>query len=238
MGKVARIDLDKCCRSNEYYETVMYASEHKEVKGMNQLLFKLCSEGEAYKKDITAIIESERETEKKKYMLYRKCYITRKICWCLMIGLALLWGFLNLLFDIVNMHSGTDGTLLMFSYLVGIAFFGFLAALIAENISAKNYADYANEIEEKTGNKTTLFLKSVKNYHITADNMYLGSLDPAHREMVLMHREQTAHNKKMLRLENERNKKTKQMLDEQRRTRRAQEELLDIEKERERRYHQ
>lgn len=238
MRKATRIDLDKCCRSNEYNKTVMYANEHKEVKGMKQLLFKLCSEGEEYIKDITAIGESERETEGKKYMLYRKWYIARKICLCFMIGFTLLWYFLNLLFDIVNMHSKTDGILLMFSYLVLIACFGFLAALIGEKIHLKNYNDYANEIRARIENKNALFLKTVKEYYSIADSMYLNSLDPAHREMVLMHREQIAHNEEMLRLENERNRQAKQMLEEQRRTRRAQENLLDIEKERERRYHQ
>ena len=65
--------------------------------------------------------------------------------------------------------------------------------------------------------------------------MYLLSLDTTHRELVLLRRQQEAHNQDMLRLEKERRKAEKERLEEQRRAREATEKLLSIEIEREKR---
>lgn len=65
--------------------------------------------------------------------------------------------------------------------------------------------------------------------------MYLLSLDTTHRELVLLRRQQEAHNQDMLQLEKERQKAEKERLEEQRRAREATEELLSIEIEREKR---
>lgn len=47
------------------------------------------------------------------------------------------------------------------------------------------------------------------------DDFYLASLDPSHREMVLMRREQAGHMKKMECMEQERQRKEDELLKEQ-----------------------
>lgn len=68
------------------------------------------------------------------------------------------------------------------------------------------------------------------------DTLYLRSLDPSHREMVLMRREQAEHNRKQEELEEERVRLENERLREAEKTRKAQEKLLKIEEEREKRY--
>lgn len=53
------------------------------------------------------------------------------------------------------------------------------------------------------------------------DDLYLASLAPSHREMVLMRREQAEHMKKMERMEQERQRREDELLEEQVKARKA-----------------
>lgn len=97
------------------------------------------------------------------------------------------------------------------------------------------YKRYIELVSNKLNNLGNGFIRTSIDYYDAIDNLYLLSLDTTHRELVLLRRQQEAHNQDMLRLEKERQKAEKERLEEQRRAREATEKLLSIEIEREKR---
>ena len=65
------------------------------------------------------------------------------------------------------------------------------------------------------------------------DYIYLGSLEPAHREAVLARRDQERHHQEMMEAQARHHQRVEE---EQRKIRKSQEELLQIERTRENRY--
>ena len=112
----------------------------------------------------------------------------------------------------------------------------FIVSKMMKHWYGKLYAQYIEGIASAINRLGDGFTRTSLGYYDAIDNLYLESLDPTHREMILLRRQQELHNQDMLRLERERQKAEEQHLKEQQRTRQATEELLAIEKERERRY--
>lgn len=73
----------------------------------------------------------------------------------------------------------------------------------------------------------------IKGIYKEIDTLYLATLDPAHREAVLMRRDQERHHREMMNAQQEHNQA---MVEEQRKILQTQEEILQIEREREERY--
>lgn len=231
-----RYNLDRCYRFNEYNEAISYANRYMDIKGMNELGLNLKQTAEKYKKDIAEIVNPRRETEERKYNQWGIWNRIKDICKWITIGLVSLAVFtkiINIFINIGNMALEYIFLLCVLFTIVAIPLF--LVAKAGEFICRMNYIHYVNPIKEEIDIQNSLFAEESRSIYRAMDNLYLYSLDASHREMVLMHREQIEHNKKMERMEKERQRKEDERLQEQKRARKAQERLLEIEEERERR---
>lgn len=229
-----RYDLDKCCRFNEYNEAFRFGNRYIEIEGIKGQHSKLIKAGEKYKKEIASIVEPEREVEEKKYKIWEMWYKIKNICMWISIGLPLLALITFVLRGITNMPERLYTVLLFLSSFVIIAFPAFLVTKTGEVICRVVYNRYVEKIQAKVSSSDSAFSAEVRSIYGMMDTLYLRSLDPTHREMVLMHREQAEHNKQIMRMERERQMRENERLQEERRTRRAQERLLEIAEERER----
>lgn len=233
-GIIPRCDFDKCRRFNEYNEAFRFANKYIDIGGMKEQRLKIVKAGEKYEKDIEAIVKPKREAEESKYKLWEKWYMAKNICMWITIGLFLLAIFTALLMAIISPPPILYDILLLLSACVIIALPAFLVAKAGECICAGAYNRYVSKIQTEIYARNKFFSEEARSIYEAMDTLYLRSLDPAHREMVLMHREQTEHNKEIMRMEKVRQMKEDERLQEERRTRRAQERLLAIEEERER----
>lgn len=107
---------------------------------------------------------------------------------------------------------------------------------IKSNVMKKKYDSYIYELKCESRQITARYEREVNSLQSKIDNLYLYSLEPAHREVVLMRRDQERQHQERMLIEQERLNSQKAMEEEQRRSRQAQEELLHIEREREERY--
>ena len=247
--QIVRCDLDKCYRVNEYNEAIDYALKNSNIVGMEKTIEKLNKEKNIYKQDIANLIEPERETENEMYLLWEKWNKAKDGCFKIVLGLIggtiLCWILSAFLWSGLSLLGLIDVVLSIIMFLV------FWVIKVIELICGNKYDRYINKIMSKIIARNKIFGQDMNRYYEEIDNLYLQSLDPAHREMVLMRREQDKYNQEMMRLEQERlslerervhiekerQKEEKAAREEARQnakeSRRVQERLLQIEEDRE-----
>lgn len=252
---LVRYDLDRIYRYSEYNKTIDYAKKYIDVNGVREQVQRLQTESEIYEKDIKNIAEPEREAEERKYHVWATWFKVKKICIWVTLGLivcavinSILWdylpSFLNRLLDKLSLPL-----ILLIPALIVIK--------VGEWICKNNYSSYVSKINTKINARNDNFEKTARAYYATIDNLYLTSLDPLQREMVLMRREQAkrdeqyqkemkAMREENMRLQNELRNELRNMekdrLQEAKQARVAQEQamrsydrMLQIEEDRERR---
>lgn len=247
--KIVRCDLDRCYRFNEYNKAMDYANKNMNVEGVREQIQKLQNEKEIYISNVKNITEPERETENQKYASWEKWNGRWNICIRITIPLLIIIILNNVLSFILPeiIHN----ILRILGFLIYIMVPASLVTLAATHGCESSYNRYKADIIQRINNINASFSNRFNEYYRQIDNLYLCSLDPTHREMVIMHREQTKYNEEMLRLERERNQlekeRNEQMLrlekerhalekermQETKRTRQATEDMLQIERDRE-----
>lgn len=232
--KITRYDLEKSYRFNEYNETISYAKQHRNVKGVKEQMEKLNGEKDNYVKSIKKIVEDERETEDKKYRMWEWAFKTGEISKWIMIG-AVICFFTGIIFE-KALPRMLANILALCSVLALLMFFAFIMAKACAWFFGELYKKYINKVMGMTGALNTVFMRTAQKYYEEIDGLYLLSLDPTHREMVEMRRDQERHHQEMLRLEKERVRSEAERAKEQRRMSEMQERMLAIEEEREQRY--
>lgn len=242
-------DFEKYLNFNEYNETMRYANKNIEVKGVSEQIQNLMNEKENYISNVKNIINTEREKGNQKYQLWEKWNARNSI------SLRITMGLLAIIILNKVLSSFLPGVIHTILRIIGLPIYIMvpvsLVIMVITSSHEMDYNRYETDIIQKINSITATFSKKFKEYYTTIDDLYLCSLEPAHREMVIMHREQKEHNKEMLRLERERNRlekerneqmlrleKERQNLDRERaeeakRTRKATEDMLQIERDRE-----
>lgn len=233
--------MDKVYYFYEYNRTIDYGNPKVNIKGVAGVLRALEQEKDVYFQKVTDIANAERSVEETRYNQYAEwrrrgknlgfleiflivAYIVRLTVVKYLFPISLRTSVLFSLGDVLL-------TLLVF-------FIGPIAFAIAEAARCGygiRYNQYIKSVSAKIHSLGMDFEERARTYYKQIDNLYLQSLDPTQRELILLRREQEAHNKKMLQMEQERKNIEQQHLWEQQRARQATEELLVIEKERERR---
>lgn len=230
---LVRYNLDRCYSYQEYKKAIAHAEENINVGGMKEQIKELKQEAQIYRKSIEEIVNPVRESENRKYLEWEMWYKAKELCKKIMLGLVgctiVCW--------ILGMIIGTGFTLLgmLGIILCFIMLLALIVTKVTESIYAAAYNKYINKVKAKITERNAIFEYDVHRCYEAIDQLYLQSLDPTHREMVLMRREQAEHNKEIKRLEMERQMKQNELLQEQKKARKAQERLLEIEEERERR---
>lgn len=238
---VARYDLTRCYNFSKYNEAMKYANQKNEVEGMREQIEKMISGKDTYVQDIQNIIEPEKAAEEETYLAWEKWYKRNaKMGW----GLIALIVF-NL---ITTIFGGFGSNVIFFLGFLGwiispIALIVFIIMKVGTKIKCNAYNKLVDGLYVRIESRNKMFLQQSQEYYEEIDNLYLISLDPTHREMVLMRREQAEFQKQMqklekerLRLERDRQTHERETLEENRRARAAQERLLAIEEEREKRW--
>lgn len=239
---MTRYDLDKVYRLKEFQETHAYANQNMNIQGVREQLVKLERECVTYVEAVKAITEPERAEEDKRYQRWKKWNKISSICGLgTLVLMVLCIGMLMLILMLGSDMSEITQILFIISWfiIIFLTVLGILVFLVTATgtwVCNKNYTRYIKEIMAKIENTNYIFAQRVHVYYREIDTLYLRSLDPAHREMVLMRREQAEHNRRREEQEAERIRLENAKLNEAARTRRAQERLVQIEEAREKRY--
>lgn len=238
---MTRYNLDKVYFLTEYNKAVAYGKQNIGIQGVKEQLQGLEQEKKSYFEKVANIVSPERDTEQAKYQQYEKWAIMEKKCkWAEIMLIVLLvvqlstFRYLPLAFKTSLLFSLFNVLLVLLVLFAGPV--AFIIAKIARYSFALRYNKYVIPLSNQINSLGSSFTRTSLRYYDAIDSLYLSTLDPAHREMILLRRQQEMHNQDMLRLERARQKAEEQRLKEQQRTRQATEELLAIEKERERRY--
>jgi hypothetical protein len=235
---LVRCDFDKVYCYDRYNEAINYGRKNNTIVGVDAEVQKLNRERKTYERDIKAIVDAEKEMESKKYLSWKKFFDAKQICKWLVIGdiglLLVHFVFLDSLVSSLFRHLKRITILYeliiflaMITILAGIPIF--IVLKLIEIFYAKGYQHYISRILSEINKRNHSFEETSKYYYNRIDNLYLSALDPAMREVILLRREQEAHQEEMKRI-------AIMQLEEAERGRRAQEEQLKIEQERERRY--
>lgn len=237
-SKLERYDLNKVYFMNEYNKTISYGNANVNINGVKEQLQHLESEKKRYFENVARIVNPEKENEEIKYHQYEKWAKVEKIyrnAEIILIAICIVGMFTFKHFPIwfrTSLFFGLFEILLvLLTVIIGPLLF--IITKIIKYIYGLRYQHYIESISDMLNTLGNNFAKISINYYEKIDNLYLCSLDPAQRELLLLHRQQEKHNQDMLRLEKERQKAEKEHFEEQRRTRAATEELLAIERERE-----
>lgn len=238
--KFERYDLDKVYFMNEYNKTVTYGNTNAGIGGVKEQLQGLELEKSRYFENVANIVNPERENEELKYCQYEKwAKIEKKYKYAeiflIVVCVAEMFAFKYLPIGLrTSLFFGLFEVLLAFLTIFVVPIIFIVTKIIKHGYGIR-YKRYIELISNRLNNLGNGFIRTSIDYYDAIDNLYLLSLDTTHRELVLLRRQQEAHNQDMLRLEKERQKAEKERLEEQRRAREATEELLSIEIEREKR---
>lgn len=238
--KFERYDLDKVYFMNEYNKTATYGNTNAGIGGVKEQLQGLELEKSRYFENVASIVNPERENEETKYRQYEKwTKIEKKYKYAeiflIAVCVAELFTFKYLPIGLrTSLFFGLFEVLLAFLTIFVVPIIFIITKIIKHGYGIR-YKRYIELISNRLNSLGNSFIRTSIDYYDAIDNLYLLSLDTTHRELVLLRRQQEAHNQDMLRLEKERQKAEKERLNEQRRAREATEELLSIEIEREKR---
>ena len=249
---IVRCNLEKLYNFGEYNKTMDYAKKNIEVNGVREQMQKLTAEKTTYVQKMRNITEPEKEKEDKKYHEWESWYKKKNICVWITIGLVII-SVINLLLGSFLPH-GLYKLFTLLGMLIIIMLPAYMVMKLGEFICENSYYKYTRPILENISALNIAFAEQSRKYYVSIDDLYLLSLDPAHREMVLMRREQAERHEEMMRMEQERIELEKERIrvekarqaderaareearQEAERSRKAQERLLQIEEEREFRY--
>lgn len=234
-GCIGDVNFNYLYEGEAYQSALQFASQYQNIPGVSEQIARLKENNSQYREQFNAIMNDNYENVNQKYHTWYRAYTVkifskRLAIISLMVFILLLiievffssnWSFLleALMFFIANLAN--------FTLTIGII--GLVIFKIVSGISQKTYDSSHNCLEEQIKSLNAKYLRTVDTNRENIDQLYLGSLDPAHREVVLMRRDQERHHKEMLKQQKQHNEA---MLREQERTRNAQEELLRIEQER------
>jgi len=232
MKKIQRCDLDRCYSFGEYNKTIDYGEKNSHLTGVSNCIEQLNNAKNHYMQEMETVINEERDIENRKYRFWEKWHRIKILAPCIWIGSFLInklsgKGYHSLIVDLLL-------ALLIFTALA--TFLLFLLAIIMEIISRKLYLKYIDSVWGKFNSINNAFENTARKYYQSIDDIYLNSLEPAYREMVLMRREQQEHQRRLEQIAEEQRRLEAENLAENRRIRNTQEELLGIEREREKRY--
>lgn len=232
-----RYNLDTCYAFGNYNKAVKYGKSHNAVDGVSNCMEKLDSEKNSYINEMQNIIDNEKENENKKYSLWEKCSNIKYKS-----SITTMISFILMLLNMIILGRGNsflyEALFILLPLVFTFSIFTAVLSTFAELITNNRYFDYTLTLDGKLQKQNRLFENISYNIYQDIDNLYLNSLDPVHKETVLMHRKQDEHNRRMAQLAEDQHRLATQNLNETRRANEMQARLLQLEekKEEERRY--
>lgn len=232
----ARINFNSFYITNECNRVIEYTKKNLNIKGVNSAFNEIQNVKDNYLGKMKNFINEESNYENKLYTYFKGAHLCKFVC-----KLVVILTFIFSLFQNKLPYNIFTNFVVFFNYklfLGGILMW--IIAKILEIIYEKRYISYMDKTKRKINKINGDYYNAINKIYDKVDELYLNSLEPALREMILINRKQERQYKetvKMMQKQLDNQQKQGQKIEqEQKRTRQIQEELLEIERERERRY--
>lgn len=241
-GTLNKVDVRNFCNISGFEAAIRWAEQYNVTSEISENVTIIQKKKQEYIKEIDILGNRVQPTADEKFEAWKSAEGKKTFCKWLSIGAFAIFliciYFMNL--NSVSSHIVLGILIfLVFLLMVFVLLTGGIAAIVFKvisYISEKKYNSYICEVSCESKQIAERYEKDVNILQRKIDNLYLNSLEPAHREAVLMRRDQERQHQERMRIEREKLNSQKAMEEEQRRIRQAQEELLFIEQEREERY--
>lgn len=238
MGKAQIIKKNICdwYEVDKFENVIQYAVKCSNTAGVDKYLSELRRKYRDYSSEMDILINKENPLLDNRFHMWNNTEKIKNIC---------KWGSIASFFLIfINTFVNFPNALIIIICLG--AFLGCIATIILKmasivlkfryNMYFKSVGDKATVINQKFLNDLPILWNKI-------DDLYLASLDPSHRETILMRRDQERHHQEAMRAQMQYQETMRAQIqhqqaveEEQRKTRQVQEKLLQIEREREERY--
>ncbi len=228
---IRRTDFHYLYQTKAYEMAVNFANQNIAVEGVKEQLEVIRNDYAEYDRQIQNVVSAEAVNEKNTYDLWKKWNRRKRIALRVVVISIIPALFLGLRNIFLTLFIQFPALLA----LLGGAISGTVFKIV-EATYEKQYESYVRTIEQRIRNINDAYVSKTNAMKREIDNLYLASLDPTHREIVLMRRDQERQHQERMHMEQQRLNSQRAAEEEQRRTRQAQEELLYIEREREKRY--
>lgn len=226
----------------DFSKTRQYAQRNIKINGVNSLLAEVNANEAAYLSRKRDLIEQNVESLNNARVA-REQVADREWHFALL-GVAGVVGFiiLSILTIALGLKSRVPQTIfnLLFYATYAAIIIGLIGFFFTPGGSRRyEYDSLVSSLKEDAASIANTCSNTNKTLYAKVDSLYLSSLDPAHREIVLMRRDQERQHREALQVQREHNKAIereqhlRRMAEEE--NAKATKELLDIEKERERR---
>ena len=231
--EVQRFDLERVYWLGVYTDTISYANQNMHIEGVKEHLASLQTAKERYCGEVRALVQAERGNEQQKFETYKRWAGLVPKLTVAFFGLLAMMILVAVIGDRVPhpFHGVLLNLIEIFLMLIfAVCGLAVVVAIFCRKRYAGKYQQYTAGLSARLGALGREFKTLSQRHYSAIDDLYLGSLDATHRELVLLRREQAEQNKKA---ERDRQRLQEQLLHEQQKARAAQEELLAIERKRE-----
>lgn len=223
-------DIYRFDESESFEETIQKANQYISVTGVKEVISVMQKNRQAYIKEITSFMNEHKTVLDKKYKNWIQEDRKKTICLS-MLMISFIYGLFMPSNVWIPFFSSIIELLMTVALFFGI--FGTIIFKITAIIYEKQYTSYyEKEVVPKVNTINARYENSFKKLYEQADNLYLNSLEPALREVVLMRRDQEKQHRELMEAQYRHHMA---MEERQRMLQQTQDELLQIEKEREER---
>lgn len=217
--------------TREFKKAIDFAEQHDDINGVFEVLNQIQSNFQEYCQLETPNINIANYHLETKYRHWEIVHKLKKANLFAFIGLIsfLIIGRMIHLFDLLLVFA-------LFLFIIVIVMV--LLFPVIEFVFYHIYRNFLNKIKSKHYSTLQSYLKVNDNLYRKVDNLYLSSLEPHHRELILMRRQQDKQHTELLEQQSkffgQILEAQKEISEENRLSRELTEKILEIEKERER----
>lgn len=236
-----KVDVRNFYDGSSFESAIHWAKQYNVTSEINENVTIIQRKKQEYSKEFDVFCNRVQPVADEKFAVWKSSEEKKVFFKWLSIGAVVI--FLLCIFiadlDVVSYSILSILILLVTLVMILVLLIGGIATIffkIKSNLMKKKYDSYIDELKCESKQITARYEREVNSLQSKIDNLYLDTLEPAHREVVLMRRDQERQHQERMLIERERLNSQKAMEEEQRRSRQAQEGLLQIEREREERY--
>lgn len=226
--QISRFNFDCQYMTAAYEKAVSFANQNINIVGVRELLERLKEDYKEYCKQRAYIKNQETQNESSKYDSWERISkIKFTVKWVLIVDAFLV------IFTKPTRSLILLGIWALFALIFCFGIIVFIVLEIMESRKRTLYQSYVGGISKKIDDTNRMYLNKINAIEKRIDDLYLLSLDPMQKQLVLMQRAQEQQHQEMLRLQQAYQHEHETLLREQKKTRYATERLLEIEQQRE-----
>lgn len=240
------LDFGSIYHPDNYEDAINTVKVYSNIRGVDQILTRLNDSYNAYTQEIQSIIDNNRGRETVLYKIWSTAEQNRLMSVYIAVISLVVRIVLGIIKGRYQTGYGLYGLIGIVSFVhflcVLVILIGIIRAVIfwlKRKNAKKKYDNFISEIYSLVYGVESQYFSEIDMLVNKADDLYLNSLDPAHREAILMRREQKEFQEKMITLQrkkyNQEAEHQRKIEASQRKLLETQEELLRIEREREER---